>query len=341
MAGNGSGGAAPFYDAHLFGAEGKYKRNTAVSTENTVYLMWMRQIISLAANRFKWTGLPDSVDVRFMEMCLTHYGLAVFYHDESLNKDLVVQGSGTAYVNMLQNPTAFTVIGPGPAPDTDQQTIFTKTLSAYNRATDYETIKKDPKRAGFPIWANYARTPDLDAFQIYAARIAQLERTVEINTLNMRMPKILRGNQDVQLTLVNMAREVDKGASVIILNDEGINPDAFEVLDFSIPHEQISSLMIARTRWFNDLMTIMGIDNSNQDKKERLVSSEVDANNDQTSSFRAVNLNARQAAADDINRVFGYDIKVEYNSEVEKMAQELAQQAGASSEEDGEEEDNG
>ena len=340
MAGNGSGGAAPIYDAHLFGAEGKYKRNSEVNKQNTVYLMWLRQIISLAANRFKWTGLPDSVDIRFMEMCLTHYGLAIYYHDDSLNKDLVVQGAGTTYVNMLQNPTAFTVIGPGPAPDVDQQTIYNKTLSAYNRATDYAKIDKDPKRAGFPIWANYARTPDLDAFQIYAARIAQIERTVEINTLNMRHPKVLRGNQDVQLTLMNIARAYDKGDSVLVLNDEGINPDAYEVLDFTIPSEQISTLMIARTRWFNDLMTIMGIDNSNQDKKERLVASEVDANNDQTASFRAVNLNARQEAANDINRVFGLDIKVEYNSEVEKMAQQLAKQAGVDSDQD-QEEDNG
>jgi hypothetical protein len=65
-------------------------------------------------------------------------------------------------------------------------------------------------------------------------------------------------------------------------------------------------------------MGYLGIDNANQDKKERLVADEVDANDSQTSLMRNVNLQARQEACLLINKIYGLDVWVEYNTEVEK-----------------------
>lgn len=327
------GGADDIYDAHIFGAEGRYKRNTDTNNEQISYMFWVRQITNLAVNRFKWEGLPESVDVRFMEMCLFHYALSIFYHDDDLDNFLAVQGAGTAYVNMLQNPVAFTAIGPGPAFTTDQQTMLTKTLSAYNPATNYDLIDKDPKKSAIPIWANYIRTPDLDGVMMYARRIAMIERTIEINAKNMRMPKVLKANQNNQLTLTNIARQQDQGAEVIIINGESIDMSDIDVLDLSISDTQLSSLAVQRTRWFNECMNFLGIDNSNQDKKERLVASEVDANNTQTDSFRYVQLNARRQACEQINKVHGLNISVEYNVEVEAMASQVAEQNNIGEEE--------
>jgi hypothetical protein len=279
-------------------------------------------------NRFKWEGLPDTVDVRFMEMMLFYYGLAVFYHDKELDVDLVVQGAGTAYVNMLQNPVAFNVIGPGPGFTPDSQTMRTKTLSAYNPAIDYEKIGEDPKEKCFPIWANYVRTPDLDVVAIYARRFAMFDRTIEINAMQARKPKVLRANQDNQLTLNNIARQQDQGAEIIVVNGASVSMDEVEVLDLGIDPNQLSELHLTKTRLWNECMGILGIDNSNQDKKERLVSSEVDANNDQTSSFRSVQLNARRQAAEQINKVFGCNVEVNFNVEVEAEAKALAAQQG-------------
>jgi len=64
-------------------------------------------------------------------------------------------------------------------------------------------------------------------------------------------------------------------------------------------------------------MSLFGINNSNQDKKERLVADEVAANNDQVAVMRAINLNARQEACTKINRLFGTNIWVEYKTDGE------------------------
>lgn len=113
--------------------------------------------------------------------------------------------------------------------------------------------------------------------------------------------------------------------------DLGVNPDAYD------------KLSILRTRVWNELMTLLGIDSANQDKKERLVASEVSANDSQTDSFRYVNLNARRQACDAIKLVWGYDVTVEYNAEVEAQADaaEAASLAGPGAQDEDEDDDRG
>jgi hypothetical protein len=60
-------------------------------------------------------------------------------------------------------------------------------------------------------------------------------------------------------------------------------------------------------------MTLLGINNANQDKKERLVAAEVSGNDDMVSAIRATNLNARRMACDAINEMWpAYQVEVDY-----------------------------
>jgi hypothetical protein len=81
-------------------------------------------------------------------------------------------------------------------------------------------------------------------------------------------------------------------------------------------------------------MGLLGIDNANQDKKERLVEAEVGANDAQTDSLRFVALQARQQGIEHVNKTFGLNITVDYNTEVEAMAEAMAAQQGIDSNEE-------
>lgn len=72
-----------------------------------------------------------------------------------------------------------------------------------------------------------------------------------------------------------------------------------------------------RNRVWNECMTLLGIENSNQDKKERQLVDEINANDDQVNYMRAVNLNARQAAAEAINKMFNLSVSVDYDRDIE------------------------
>lgn len=59
-----------------------------------------------------------------------------------------------------------------------------------------------------------------------------------------------------------------------------------------------------------DLLTYLGIDNNNIEKKERLIVDEVNANNDAINSYGAAIESEIQKFLDDINRVFGRKITI-------------------------------
>src|SRR5699024_8940304 len=77
--------------------------------------------------------------------------------------------------------------------------------------------------------------------------------------------------------------------------------EMLSALDLGVEPDSIEKLHILRTRIWNECMGLLGIDNANQDKKERLVADEVDANSDKVALSRAVNLKSRQNAAEQIN----------------------------------------
>ena len=68
------------------------------------------------------------------------------------------------------------------------------------------------------------------------------------------------------------------------------------------------------------MFTFLGINNANQDKRERLVASEVDANDEQVEQARFNMLDARLDACKLINDMFGLDISVKFrNDEVQQQ----------------------
>lgn len=288
------GGADAAYREHLYG---RFSFNPEDSRTALLERMYVRILTELAVNRFKWSGMPDSIDVRWLELNLFYRALSVFYWDTDYDRFLALQGAGTSFMNMLNNPTAFNVIG---------NNFVGKTVSA---------------RDAVPIWANYLRIPDLDIVQIYATRLAELDRTIEINAHNARRSRILVATENQRLSVENINRQIDEGHAAIRVN-QGYSPDMVQNLDLGVDPDSLEKLHILRTRQWNECMGMLGIENANQDKKERLVAAEVDANNDQTSMTRYMNLNARREAADRVNKKWPtLNISVEYRTDAERAAQ--------------------
>jgi hypothetical protein len=349
------GGADSIYQEHLFGTT-QFSYNPAIQREAAITRLLERNITELAVNRFKWTGLPDSIDPRFLELCLFFNALAVVYWDKDYDKLLAVRGSGTGFVNMLDNPVSFTVIGPGslikPTTDIAPAQFQNKVIGAYNPAAHSELEDSEKQLKAIPIWANYLRAPEIDIVKIYATRLATIDRTLEINSKNARRNKIIKGASNLQLSMVNFARSMDQGDELIQVTGPLQDMEFVEAIDLGVDGESFDKLSLLRTRIWNEAMTLLGIDAANQDKKERLVVAEVGANDGQTDSMRFVSLNARLQACYMINEVFGdkldeevtvdFMVEVAAEEDAEKQAQRQMQaQNAASNEEHHEDTDDG
>lgn len=304
MSGKKLSGPDTLYTRHLHGS--RFQSNPANNRFALIERMYMRVLTELATNRFKWTGLPPEIDVRFLELTLFNFALSVFFKDDaSVNKGqegratdlyMALQGGANGKLNMLNNPTAFRVVG---------NNFVGKTIGAKDCV---------------PIWANYLRIPDIDIVTIYAERLADFDRTIEINARNARRSKVVATNENQRFSASQIIRQIDAGEPVINIAGPLQDMAFVSALDLGVHPDQIVNMQVARRRVWDECMGLLGIDNANQDKKERLVASEVDANNDQTDSMRAVNLNARQMAADAINKKYSLNVSVEFHTDEKRDA---------------------
>jgi hypothetical protein len=319
-----------YLESDLFGG-GKFSRNPGAQRERTIQRMLERNLSELAINRFTYENLPDSVDRRFIELCLLFNGQIVWYWDKDYDKLLAVRGTGVGAMNFYDNPISFTTIGPGNniiSTDNSTATFRPKTLSAYIPAADKDLAQKKKQLKAVGMYSNALRMPDYDIVMIYSTRLATIDRTLEINTKNARRNKLVTSSPNTTLSMVNIARQQDEGVETIQVSGAARPEDLISVLDLGILPDAYDKLSILRARWWNEAMGLLGIDNANQDKKERLVQAEVSANDGQTDSMRYVALNARRQALEYINDIWGCDIKVDFNVEVEAKAQAMAAQAG-------------
>ena len=63
------------------------------------------------------------------------------------------------------------------------------------------------------------------------------------------------------------------------------------------------------------MLTFFGVENGNSEKKERLITDEVMSNLGSVQAQRYVMLNSRRKAAEQINKMFGTDIEVNFRQD--------------------------
>lgn len=285
-----------------FGRPRQLASNPNDARQTMLETMYLRVLGELAMNRFKWTGLPESVDTRYLEMNLYFHALAVAFEDRNTGRLLAIKGAPSGQRDFQDNPLSFTLTG----------RLFTGvTLSARNCV---------------PVWANYFRSPDLDIVTAYAFKLAQIDRTIEINMNNARRARVLVYNENQRLSAENINRQLNNGDPTIRVSMP--LGDMIQSFDLGVEPKTIETLSVVRNRLWNECMGLLGINNSNQDKKERLVESEVDANDDQVLNSRYVALNARQAAADEITERYPHlieePVRVNYRSDVDAKSSNAA-----------------
>lgn len=283
-----------FYGPHL-GSKSE-RQNGAHDRLEQIERMYFRVLTELCVNRFKWVGLPDTIDERFLEMTLFYRALAVFYWDPEYSRYLALRAGASGPTNMYDNPTKFNVMGGG---------------GMINRQLNSKQC--------VPIWSNYMRMPDLDIVQVYATKFADLDRTIEINSHNMRYAKAVNADENSVMSWRNLMHQFD-GGEPLLLGTKGMDFSAATTLDLGVPPETLEKLLIAKTKLWNECMTLLGIDNNPSDKKERLVADEVKSNQGQIVASRSVNMNARMQAAAQINRLYpNLSVGVTFRTEEEVM----------------------
>lgn len=264
---------------------------------NATYIQYYNRLIELSIAMFNWTGLPDTIDPRFLELTLFKYGQAVFFEDEVMGY--------LALTNAVQG--GFDVYG---------YPVASRAYSPYNNYQKNLTLDDS-----VIIYNNYLRTPSSLDVEVFAKRLYNLDRVIDVNANAQKTPVLIKCAETQRLTMKNLYKEFD-GNSPVIFGDNGLNDANFTVLSTEAPYvaDRIYQL---KTQIWNEALTYLGISNINVQKKERLITDEVSRNMGGVIASRYSRLNARQNACEKINNMFGLNVWCEYRDDYRELDEEL------------------
>lgn len=120
---------------------------------------------------------------------------------------------------------------------------------------------------------------------------------------------------------MNAYKEFDGNAPVIYA-DKSLDLKNFDVLTTNAPYVA-DKMYTLKTQIWNEALTYLGISNLNIQKKERLVADEVVRNQGGTIASRYSRLNARRMAAEQINRMFGLELEVNFRQDYREADDEV------------------
>lgn len=255
--------------------------------------LWYLRLKEFCINRFEWLNLPETIDHRYIENKLFEQGHVVWFKDEFNEYYLALQAALSGEPDIYDIPTL--------------REIYTANGYTRTRYIDDSVI----------IYNNYMRTPDVALCKMYAYRIADIERTIDVNVRAQKTPLFISTTETQRLTMSNLFKKYD-GNEVLIMGDKRLDPNAIQVINTGAPYVA-DKLSILKHEYINEFLSCFGFENSNQDKKERLVANEVASNYGVIEASRNIGLNARKEACKQINQMFGLNIDVQFRSNLQTL----------------------
>ena len=265
----------------------------SATMNNANYMLYFNRLTELAISMFEWQNLPDSVDPRFLELALFGDGMSVFFRDDVLGC-LALRCMIGGQWDVYQIPTR---------------------RRAY--ATNGYQMELDPDNSVI-IFNNMLHTNSTLDVQVYSKRLWEYDRIIDVNVKAQKTPVLISCDETQRLTMKNLYMKYE-GNEPYIFGDKNLNPNALRVLKTDAPYVADKIYQLKTDIW-NEALTYLGIFNTANQKKERMITGEIQSGNASANASRMSRLHERQIACEKINKMFGLDIWCEYRNEIELLS---------------------
>lgn len=267
------------------------------------------QLYLLAINRYTWTGLPETVSARALEQALIFNGAVCFFRDDVMGY-LCLPCAKAGSFNIYNIPT----------------TRYINTASGYH----HKATEKDSAI----IFNDQTFRPFMPEIYYFAKKFMMIEKAKDVNTRLQMKPKGIFVNKDNVNSAKRAINDAEDGKPFVLVDDtDGFTADTKGVLDFSVPCI-LEQLEKEKNCIWSEYLTRLGYNNLNIYKKERLVESEADANEEHILALRDGGLFMRREALKKIKRLFPglSGIKVDFNPNCNRLSLGTQEIAGIKSE---------
>lgn len=255
-------------------------------------LKWLE---SLALNRFRWVGLPDTCDARFLEQLLLRYGFATIAHPkEAPDVWYSIQAVNQSKLNVYGLPSEWLAQG-------------------FNGETRFEVDSSN----GVLVYNSQSRVCPWNYLELFARNLTHYEMTERINLMHQQRPFVLVAPQEKKLELTNIFKQI-AGGEPAILGDETFGSIAERVtsIDTKVPFI-CNELNIAKRNVINEAMEYLGIPHLAFEKGERMIEDEARADSAATETALLDCLNSRRIAAQELSKLLDSEVNVYFNTDFE------------------------
>lgn len=254
---------------------------------------------------FRWSGLPETIPQRNLELLLQINGF-VTVTDVDGSLYALVGGLG-GYPNVYYEPTVVTIANPA--------LKYNKVLAL---GTDCALVRNDAMLAGL-----------MPMYYRYAAHLAETDLSINLATINSRLIAVLTAPDDrTREAALKLLEDVKDGKQGVILSPSALLDEHGGVRSLPYSNQSDNSTIknlveltqYLRASWYNE----MGLNANWNAKRESLSAAESLLNDDALLPLVDDMLECRRKGADEINRLYGTSISVDFASSWEDNQIEIA-----------------
>lgn len=251
---------------------------------------WLARLVSIALSNFVYQKLPQTINRDFMEWRLLCGEKIALFEDEVLGA-LALPVTSVYMRDVYGLPLEWEVFAP---------------FGGYHRRLNVENA--------VILWDNvnhYGGT--FQTLNMYADRLSDIQRTIDVNVANQKTPILVSCSQEQKLSLENAMMQRDSNIAALWVLKDSFDMDAIRTLDIQPEYIADKAQILSRQLW-NEALTFLGVENSNTEKRERLVTEEITSNLGGVNAMRQTRLIPRQEAFEKANALFGWEVSVDYVS---------------------------
>lgn len=244
--------------------------------------MYRRQMFSITQNRIYYDGLSSNVYMPYVNRTLFRCGVVASFIDEVLGL-LILPFQNVGGLDTYGRPTLIQCYG----------------LNGYRS----KILTQDEFVLLYDTTAEYPLIYDVS---IYAERMALDTRTMDINISQQKTPRFITTNNENKMTVQNIVNNIDAFENEVIAYDNNYIENFNAVL---APAPYVSDKIMEHKRevWA-EFLRFIGVANLSVQKKERLITDEIQMSQGGTLIGRYASAYPRGVWKREVKDKFGIDV---------------------------------
>lgn len=297
----------PFMCGKNSARNSKVLRKYAEYENNRQWQDVFNRLVSIVTNIYEWDGLPDTCDQYFLETILLWQAQACIIYDKEKGGYLSLPSTPASQMNVYYQNTYWRAYSLGYSQKFLALTKWNKDI--YKKATPF-IDETETLPIGCVCSDNIMSYPLIETVQIYTDKLVDVLRAIDVKVKQLKLGFIIETDEESKTAIQQAIRDVDNNVLAVYARRDiaKVMKESKSINTGSTPME-LETLWKAYDNIMSAFLTAFGINNLNTaDKKERLLTDEVNSNNEQIALNAAYRLDQRLHFCENLNSVFGTNV---------------------------------